>query len=118
VLINHLAGAHCPPRLLRQIGLAIVISASVIPSARAGGIGDLSCLGMAKSFSCAGRWDMAPGDPYVRPVPEPSEAQKAALRERDRKWLAHCRPVVERDPFGVARYRYAVPGCEFGIGAD
>jgi len=119
VLTNHLAGARCPWRPLVQIGVAIILSVTAATSAGAGGVGDISCLGTApKSFDCAGRWDMAPGDPNIRLVPDPAEAQKAALKERDRKWLAHCRPVVERDAFGVARYRYSAPGCEFGIGAD
>ena len=102
-----------------QIGVAIICAVAAVTSASAGGVGDLSCLGAAPmNFNCAGRWDMAPGDPYIRLVPEPGEAQKAALKERDRKWLAHCRPVVERDAFGVARYRYVAPGCEFGVGED
>jgi hypothetical protein len=124
VLTNQLARAPHPSRLLVRIGVAVVLSiaataSAAVTSAIAGGVGDVSCLGSApKSFNCAGRWDMAPGDVYVRLVPEPGEAQKAALKERDRKWLAHCRPVVERDDFGVARYHYAAPGCEYGIGAD
>jgi hypothetical protein len=119
VLTNHLTGALNPSRPLAPIGVAMILSAAVITTAAAGGVGDVNCFGDApKSFKCAARWEMSPGDPYVRLVPEPGEAQKAALKEHDRKWLAHCRPVVERDAFGVARYRYAAPGCEFGVGAD
>jgi hypothetical protein len=129
VLTNHLAGALCPSRPLARIRIAIMLSAAALTSvamtsvaatsAGAGGVGGVSCLGDApRSFNCAGRWDMAPGDPYIRFVPEPGEAQKSAFKERDRKWLAHCRPVVERDVFGVARYHYAARGCEFGVGED
>ena len=46
------------------------------------------------------------------------EAEKARLATRDHKWLARCRPVIERDRYGVARYHYAAPGCEFGVGTD
>ena len=46
------------------------------------------------------------------------EAEKARLATRDHKWLARCRPVIERDRYGVARYYYAAPGCEFGVGTD
>lgn len=119
MLTNYLADTLCPSQRLVQIGVAIILSVAAITSAGAGGVGDISCLGAAPmSFNCAGRWDIAPGDPYIRLVPEPGEAQKAALKERDRKWIAHCRPVVERDALGVARYRYSAPGCEFGVGAD
>jgi hypothetical protein len=47
-------------------------------------------------------------------VDEPDgEALDAAL-ERDRKWLARCKPVIRRDTYGVGRYYYAAEGCEFG----
>ena len=26
-----------------------------------------------------------------------------------------ARPVVHQDPYGVPRYEYAAPGCEFGV---
>jgi hypothetical protein len=52
-------------------------------------------------------------------VPEPlDEAEKARVMARDRRWRARCRPVVENDRFGVARYHYSAPGCEFGVGED
>jgi hypothetical protein len=60
-----------------------------------------------------------PGDPHIRPVPESfSETDKARAGARDRRWLIHCHPVVRRDAYGVARYQYAAPGCEYGVGAD
>jgi hypothetical protein len=34
----------------------------------------------------------------------------------DRKWLARCRPILKYDHYGVARYHYSAPGCEFGVG--
>ena len=59
------------------------------------------------------------GDPYVRVVPEAlGEAQKSQLVARDRKWVARCHPVTERDSYGVARYHYAAPGCEYGLGTE
>lgn len=99
-------------------GIAAVLSVITLTPAGAGGVGVLSCVGGARSFNCAGQWGIA-GDPYVRGVPEVlGEAGKAQAAARDRKWQTHCRPVVERDYFGVARYQYAAPGCEYGVGAD
>ena len=46
------------------------------------------------------------------------EAEKTRMAERDHRWLARCRPLVQRDRYGVARYYYGAPGCEFGIGSD
>jgi len=38
----------------------------------------------------------------------------ALTGERKRRREARCRPSVRQDNFGVARYVYAIPGCEFG----
>ena len=74
--------------------------------------------------SCVGGWGMRncvvnqrdfPRDPHVRPVRgfDTPEASQESFK-RDSKWLAFCKPVVVRDGFGVDRYVYAKPGCEFG----
>jgi hypothetical protein len=57
----------------------------------------------------------APGDPYVRQVPQLTEAEKARAAERDHKWIERCRPVIQQDAFGVPRYHYAAAGCEYGV---
>ena len=66
------------------------------------------------------RRGMGPGgDPYVRTVPGPHSAEEQARYDaRDRKWVEHCRPVIRQDRYGVARYHYAAPGCEFGVFGD
>jgi len=100
-------------------GALIVLSAATLTSAHAGGAGDIGCVGTGRSFNCAGQWSLAPGDPYVRTVPEAlDETEKAQLTERERKWLARCKPVIEHDSYGVARYRYSASGCEFGVGRN
>ena len=54
-------------------------------------------------------------NPNIRHVPQPeTEADKAAAAERDRKWVEDCHPKLIRDPLGVMRYEYMVPGCEYG----
>lgn len=101
-----------------QIGTAMVLSVVTWTSAGAGNIAAESCVGTARSFNCVDNWGTS-GDPFVRVVPEPlSETERAQMAARDHRWLAHCRPVVQRDDYGVARYYYAEPGCEFGIGSD
>ncbi len=72
------------------------------------------CIGLRYAFNCVVRWG-AYGDPYVRLLHPETEAEKALSAERDRKWEARCRPAVFQDRYGVARYRYAAPGCEFGV---
>jgi hypothetical protein len=73
-----------------------------------------SCFGDYDAFSCSTIWGHA-SDPYIRAVPSPSIAQEhSGLAARNRKWIARCRPVIRQDHYGVARYHYAAPGCEFG----
>ncbi len=82
--------------------------------------------------SCVGGWGMGncvvnrrdfPRDPHVRPVrgfDSRLVSEEAADREqresiaRDRKWLSFCKPEIVTDRYGVGRYRYARPGCEYG----
>ena len=118
MLTNRPAKAFSASRSSAAVSAAIVLSLTAFTPAHAGTVIDLSCVGPAKSFNCAAQWGTA-GDPYVRQVPEAlGEADKARLATRDHKWLAHCRPVIERDRYGVARYHYVAPGCEFGVGTD
>lgn len=103
---------------IARIGAATVFSVAMLTSANAGNIVDLSCVAGARSFNCVAQMATA-GDPYVRIVPEAvGEVHKAEFAARDRKWVARCHPVVERDGYGVARYHYAAPGCEYGLGTE
>jgi hypothetical protein len=47
-------------------------------------------------------------------VEEPKGKALEEAMERDRKWLARCKPVIQQDTYGVGRYIYAASGCEFG----
>lgn len=83
-----------------------------------GGFSSTNCIGTWRDYNCVSRWGPAT-DPYVRLVPQPlGEAEQARAIARDHRWLARCRPVIRHDIYGVARYLYAEPGCEFGVGAD
>jgi hypothetical protein len=54
-------------------------------------------------------------NPYVIRVPQPqTEQDKAETAARERLWLARCHPVIRQDMYGIRRYHYAVPGCEYG----
>ncbi len=78
-------------------------------------VGVGGCTGNRDTLNCAGRWGEA-GDPYVRIVPPPAtEEERARAAEREHRWEQRCKPIVRQDRFGVSRYWYAAPGCEFGI---
>lgn len=112
---------RCARTILRPgIGLGAVLglSAALVPLAstavRADGLAVGGCVGTRYSITCVTRWG-GYSDPYIRLVPQQTEAEKAHGAEHDRKWHAHCKPVVVQDPYGVPRYEYAAPGCEFGV---
>jgi hypothetical protein len=102
------------------IGAAFVISiassVAIGTAAHAQTIDSSSCLESWNSFNCVNEW--APiGDPFIRIVPAPADAAaQASARHHERRWADRCRPVIRQDRYGIARYRYAAPGCEFGIG--
>jgi hypothetical protein len=101
-----------------RLGAVLILSFMSFPPAFAGNVSSWSCVGWWTGSNCVNQ-SRELGDPYVRLVPEPlGEAEKGQITARDNKWLAHCRPVIEHDRYGVARYRYSAPGCEFGAGAD
>jgi hypothetical protein len=111
-----LTGMFSATRLASRIlaGGVMVLALSGVPfeSAKAGGgsVGG-ACVGSGRGFACGGQWvfDDGPREP-ARRTPE----EEAAAAERERKWTAHCRPVIKQDDYGVPRYQYAAPGCEFG----
>ena len=54
-------------------------------------------------------------NPYVIEVPQPrTEKEIADAAARGRLWEARCRPTIRQDHYGVRRYHYAAPGCEYG----
>ena len=93
--------------------VAAVLAGFAAEPAQAGGYDNLNCSGSYNFFNCTRRWDIWPSE---RLMPDPAE--QAAAAERERRWLARCRPTVQQDQFGVGRYRYAAPGCEFGRNQD
>ncbi|HTV38721.1 MAG TPA: hypothetical protein VMF12_19995 [Xanthobacteraceae bacterium] len=112
-------GALGAPRSASFAGAALALSllGSAAPTAaHAQMIESGGCVNGWYSFNCVTRWAPA-GDPFVREVPQPlDQAARALAKERDRRWVNRCKPTIEQDRYGVPRYRYAVPGCEFGVG--
>jgi hypothetical protein len=97
--------------------LACSLVASVtFGSAQAQGVVIGGCVGGSHAVNCTAIWAPA-GDPYIRHVPQPTDpAEQARARERIRHWADRCRPSIGHDRYGVSRYYYALPGCEFGVG--
>jgi hypothetical protein len=103
---------------LRLTLAALVLSLGSVTPAAADYIRSMNCVGAPGMFSCVNRKGIG-GDPHVIRVPEPlSDAEREHAAERERQWVAHCRPVIHQDRYGVPRYSYAAPGCEFGLTGD
>ena len=88
-------------------GLALLLPAA---QAQADGVRSTSCIGSWRSVNCVTTWRK-----WTPEAPKPpTEQEIAESRERDRQWQVRCKPVIRQDDFGVPRYAYAVPGCEYG----
>ena len=75
------------------------------PASQVGG-----CIGDDYAVNCAMQW-RRPVDPFVRTALQPADLEATA---RDRRWVEYCKPFIVQDRYGVSRYHYAQPGCEFG----
>ena len=107
---------RCRLRSSRHFAAAIVLSGllAICGEAHAEGSGVGGCIGSWDTLNCVVRWGPI-GDPYVRQVPEPaSDTERGVATDRERRWEQHCRPQIAVDRYGVPRYLYAAPGCEFG----
>jgi len=86
-----------------------------LATADAGGVAITSCVGAGRSVTCVESWRTSDDEANVkRLAPRLTDEEMAEFARRDRLWLARCRPVVRADEFGVNRYYYSAPGCEFG----
>lgn len=95
--------------------LAAIILALTWTAARAEGAASGGCIGGGRTLNCVVRWG-DPTNPYIKTVPPAADdAERAHAAERERKWERRCQPTIQQDRFGVARYQYAAPGCEFGV---
>ncbi len=53
------------------------------------------------------------GNTGIKHLGEPG-TEVAEARDREKAWESRCRPALRQDHYGVNRYVYAAPGCEFG----
>jgi len=60
------------------------------------------------------RFGAAPPPPFTSRMPD-AKIIHLPPRDPDPAWLAYCEPRAYFDRYGVTRFHYAKPGCEFGI---
>jgi len=100
---------------------AMAVLAVVLSSARPASADSFTgyCVYSRGFEICGQRWgENGNGFPRVIQVPAPRPENAGETEARERKWLARCRPVVKQDGYGIGRYHYAAPGCEFGKSED
>lgn len=72
-----------------------------------------NCSGTRYSESCVFR--RGPFNPHVINVPGPtSDEERKAAAARDQRWVERCRPQLRPDRYGMLRYNYFAPDCEYG----
>lgn len=71
----------------------------------------LNCYSTFYSDTCVETFHNGRVNPHVIHVPGASDEAAAA---RDSRWAERCRPVVRQDRYGMPRYLYNAPGCEYG----
>jgi hypothetical protein len=102
-------------RWIQGLAGAMALQAVVFTPALADVTYSASCVGGGGSASCVLMKRKGPiGPAGIYKVAEPRGEELEAAMERDRQWVARCNPVIRQDAYGVGRYYYAKPGCEFG----
>jgi hypothetical protein len=103
--------------LTRAIAFSVPMLAFMSPSAHAQRWTDTvtsSCVFGFGTANCVRQYRYNdPGNSGIKHYGEPAE-ELAEARDRERAWEARCRPTLRQDMYGVSRYVYAAPGCEYG----
>jgi hypothetical protein len=58
------------------------------------------------------------GNNGIQSLREPDQQDVAEARDREARWVERCKPELRNDRYGVNRYVYAAPGCEYGRDRD
>lgn len=100
---------------LALLALSMMSAPARSQSAPAEGVQTFNCFDTFNIESCVATYRSGRFNPHVIAVPPPQTAdERAAADARDRRWVERCRPLTRQDRFGMPRYVYAAPGCEFG----
>lgn len=78
-----------------------------------------SCIFSGGAMHCASQYRYGNrGNTGIQSLKEPDQQDIADAREREARWVARCKPQLRNDRYGVNRYVYAAPGCEYGKDRD
>jgi hypothetical protein len=103
------------PAWLAALSLLVLSMLSAPARSQPQGVSTFNCYGTRNMSSCVHAHRRGPLNPYVIAVPGPlSDEERQAADARDRRWAERCRPLIRQDRYGMPRYSYGAPGCEFG----
>jgi hypothetical protein len=103
-----------PTAWLAALALLALSMTSAPAWSASDGVITWNCYGAANVRSCVASFRRGRFNPHVIDVPRQSPEEREAAEARDRVWAEHCRPVIRQDRYGMPRYSYAAPGCEYG----
>lgn len=89
-------------------------SAAMTPAANAIDVAPLVDAPVVAEAACLPVCPIVAISPHIILVPPLVGEARAAAEARDRQWVERCRPQIRQDRFGMPRYVYVAPGCEFG----
>ena len=99
-----------------RVQALVAVAATV--GARADSTTVFSCVGAGGFFqarqNCVKIRREGPSQAGILHAQPPSPEELAEAANAIANGVAHCRPVLRQDHYGVSRYYYAARGCEFG----
>ena len=103
---------------LAFIGVAALVAALLVRPAHAGVLalpGSNSGWSVCNGYGVCQWGEGALPNAHIIHVPQPtSQADIEAQEKRIKQWEAECDVKYVRDRYGVMRYTYNAPGCEYG----
>ena len=100
---------------LAALALLVLSMMSAPARSQPAGVSTYNCYGTRNMTSCVETYRKGAFNPHVISIPGPqSDEERKATEARDRRWAERCRPMVRQDRYGVPRYSYGSPGCEYG----
>jgi Domain of unknown function (DUF6894) len=110
---------HTPRYLLGFLWIAGTAMFFSAPTQQAAAGESISCIHTRGSVTCVARFGYPNSIAQILHVEAPDQpSDKTDKAARDSKWIARCHPVLRSDKYGVTRYHYSAPGCEFGATVD
>jgi Domain of unknown function (DUF6894) len=107
---------HYLPGFLWIAGAAVFFSTS---TSQAAAQNSISCIHSGRSVTCVASSGYPNGIAKILRIEASDQPGDEANRaEREQKWIARCHPVRRPDKYGMTRYHYSAPGCEFGATED